>query len=83
MNYSSTICAISTAPGIGGSAVIRLSDPETFAVCEKVFFPANKNTTVSDAKSHTLLFGELRDNKESIDEVILSIFRNPHSFPIS
>lgn len=77
---NTTICAISTAPGIGGIAVIRVSGPETFTVCEKVFFPANKNATVSDTKSHTLLFGEIRDNKESIDEVVLSIFRNPHSF---
>ena len=77
---NTTICAISTAPGIGGIAVIRVSGPETFAVCEKVFFPANKNATVSDAKSHTLLFGEVRDDNESIDEVVLSIFRNPHSF---
>ena len=76
----STICAISTAPGIGGIAVIRVSGPETFAVCEKIFFPANKNTTIADTKSHTLLFGEIRDENETIDEVVISIFRNPHSF---
>ena len=75
-----TICAISTAPGIGGIAVIRVSGPETFAVCEKIFFPANKNTTIADTKSHTLLFGEIRDENETIDEVVISIFRNPHSF---
>ena len=75
-----TICAISTAPGIGGIAVIRVSGPETFAVCEKIFFPANKNATIAEAKSHTLLFGEIRDENETIDEVVISIFRNPHSF---
>lgn len=75
-----TICAISTAPGTGGIAVIRLSGSEAFSICDKVFFPARKNASVQQAESHTLLFGEIREDNDPVDEVVVSIFRNPHSF---
>ena len=81
MYYSeTTICAISTPPGMGGIAVIRLSGPAAFSICDKIFFPARKEASLSEAKSHTLLYGEIFDNNEAVDEVVLSVFRNPHSF---
>ncbi|MEA4851797.1 MAG: tRNA uridine-5-carboxymethylaminomethyl(34) synthesis GTPase MnmE, partial [Paludibacter sp.] len=55
MYYSeTTICAISTPPGMGGIAVIRLSGPAAFSICDKIFFPARKEASLSEAKSHTL-----------------------------
>lgn len=81
MYYSeTTICAISTPPGMGGIAVIRLSGPAAFSICDKIFFLARKEASLSEVKSHTLLYGEIFDNNEAVDEVVLSVFRNPHSF---
>lgn len=72
MYYSeTTICAISTPPGMGGIAVIRLSGPAAFSICDKIFFPARKEASLSEAKSHTLLYGEIRDNNETVDEVVI------------
>lgn len=77
---NSTICAISTPPGIGGIAVIRVSGADAFAICDSIFVPARKDISISLAESHKLLYGEIRDNENLIDEVVVGIFRNPHSF---
>jgi tRNA modification GTPase len=65
--------------GIGGIAVIGFRDLRLLLFAKNIF-SANKNATIAEAKSHTLLFGEIRDENETIDEVVISIFRNPHSF---
>ena len=75
-----TICAISTAPGSGGIAVIRVSGPEAIAICDKIFVPARKNIQLSTIDTHSILFGEIKNDKELIDEVVVAVFRNPHSF---
>ena len=77
---NSTICAISTPPGIGGIAVIRVSGADAFAICDSIFVPAHKDISVSLAESHKLLYGEIRENENLIDEVVVGVFRNPHSF---
>src|ERR1039457_2949931 len=75
-----TICAISTPPGTGGFAVIRVSGPDTFALCNPVFRATEKGFTLLDAKSHTIHFGEIRREEDILDEVLVSIFRSPHSY---
>lgn len=75
-----TICALSTAPGAGAIAVIRLSGPETFAVTESIFTPAKKNLKLSEAASHTIHYGTISHTGEMIDEVVVSIFKKPHSY---
>nr|HPM09575.1 tRNA uridine-5-carboxymethylaminomethyl(34) synthesis GTPase MnmE [Paludibacter sp.] len=60
---NSTICAISTPPGIGGIAVIRVSGADAFAICDSIFLPARKDISISLAESHKLLYGEIRDNE--------------------
>ncbi len=75
-----TICALATPPGLSAIAVIRISGKQTFSVCEQIFEPKNKKTLLSTVDSHTLHFGVIKSKGEIIDEVLLSIFREPHSY---
>jgi tRNA modification GTPase len=77
---SDTICALSTPPGIGAIAVIRLSGPAAFTVCNGIFRPHIKRTSLLKAKSHTIHYGSVLDGKELVDEVLISLFRSPHSY---
>ncbi len=70
-----TICALATGSGLGAIAIIRVSGSEAINICKKVF---SKN--IADVESHTIHFGTINDKVDVIDEVLLSIFRNPHSF---
>ncbi|MDR1984257.1 MAG: tRNA uridine-5-carboxymethylaminomethyl(34) synthesis GTPase MnmE [Prevotellaceae bacterium] len=80
MNQS-TICAISTAGGVGGVAVIRISGKNAIANASKIFFPADKNKSLFAVKSNTVVFGKIQNNKnEIIDEALVSVFRAPHSY---
>jgi tRNA modification GTPase len=78
---NNTICAISTAPGVGGIAVIRVSGPEAVSVVDKIYLPRKSELKLSEQKAFTISFGDITDNNaEIIDEVLVSVFRNPHSF---
>jgi len=80
MNHS-TITAISTAPGIGGIAVIRVSGNEAISLCDQVFQPKNKAIRFVDQVANTVVFGSVVDDAgETIDDVLVSLFRAPHSF---
>ncbi|MCB9191657.1 MAG: tRNA uridine-5-carboxymethylaminomethyl(34) synthesis GTPase MnmE [Flavobacteriales bacterium] len=81
MNFSpdDTIMALATASGAGAIAVIRISGKDAFAIADKVFRPKGKKK-VSEADSHTILFGEIMDSGAIVDEVLVSVFRNPKSF---
>lgn len=76
------ICAISTAPGVGGIAVIRVSGEGCFEVCDKLFKAKKKGHTIVAQKAYTMSFGELinPDTQETVDEVVVAVFRTPHSF---
>ena len=76
----STICAISTAPGTGGIAVIRVSGAQAFAICDKIFKAKTEGKTLSTQKAYTLLYGTIRQENEDIDEVMAAVFRAPHTF---
>lgn len=76
---NSTIVAIATPAGLGAIAVIRLSGPESIAITEKLFrSPSGKK--LSDQKANTIHFGKLTDAEGTIDEVLVSLFKAPHSF---
>jgi tRNA modification GTPase len=64
----------------GAIGVIRLSGPESIAICEKIFHPAIKDNRLSRLKGYTIIYGEIRDTDEIIDEVLISLFRSPHSY---
>jgi len=69
-----TICALATTPG-GALGIIRISGPQALEILSHVF---SKNLT--DAKPNTVHFGHIKDGTEVIDEVLVSVFRAPHSY---
>ncbi len=75
-----TICALSTPAGTGAIAVIRLSGPDSFSICKKVFTPRKSTVDLEQAPSHGVYFGDILSDTEIIDEVLVSIFRAPHSY---
>lgn len=74
-----TICAPATAIG-GAIAVIRVSGSRSLDICDKIFYPLDKSRKIVNQKGFTILFGEIRSGEELIDEVLLSIYRAPHSY---
>ncbi|QIA08247.1 tRNA uridine-5-carboxymethylaminomethyl(34) synthesis GTPase MnmE [Draconibacterium halophilum] len=76
----STICAISTSPGVGAIAVIRLSGSDAIAICDKVYESPKTGKLLADQAANTLHFGKIVSNDETIDEVVIALFRAPHSF---
>lgn len=76
----STICAISTSPGVGAIAIIRLSGNEAIGVADKIFRSPKKGKKLVDQKANTIHFGQIVFGDEIIDEVVVSIFKAPHSF---
>ena len=75
----STICAISTAPGVGGIGIVRLSGEESFKIIEKIFVPKNKEN--NNIKGYTIKYGNIVNlNGEVIDEVLVSYFKAPKSY---
>ncbi len=69
-----TICAISTPQGSGGIAVVRLSGDEAIRIAESLTCP------LQDAKGYTLRHTRLHRGEEMLDEVMLSVYRAPHSY---
>lgn len=76
MHLNDTIVALATAPGVGAIAVIRLSGAQSMEIASSCFDGRN----LSDQKSHTVHFGNIKDGEEIIDEVLMTVFKNPHSF---
>ena len=72
-----TICAISTAYGTGGIAVIRVSGKEAISIVDSLFA---SRTPLRNAQAGTVHFGRIERDGEVLDEVLCSVFRAPHSF---
>ncbi|MBM3321498.1 MAG: tRNA uridine-5-carboxymethylaminomethyl(34) synthesis GTPase MnmE [Candidatus Eisenbacteria bacterium] len=73
-----TIVAAATPPGVGALAVVRVSGPEAIPIADRVF---RGRVRPSDAPPRTILRGEAaEENGEAIDEVLLVVFRAPHSY---
>ena len=73
------ICAISTAPGMGAIAVIRLSGDGSIAFTDAVFkSPSDKR--LADQSANTVHFGRIYNENELLDEVMVAVFHAPHSF---
>ena len=76
----STICAISTPYGSGGIAVVRVSGTSAIAIVDKLF---HGRKSLIEAKAYTVHYGEIvrvSDTTEVLDQVLVSVFRAPHSF---
>ncbi len=77
-NISSTIAAISTPPGKGGVAIIRLSGEAAFEIAEKIFRPTNG--TFAEIKPRYQKYGYIMRGAEVLDDVLLTKFAAPNSF---
>lgn len=71
-----TIAALATPSGVGAIGVIRVSGDKTFSVLDQLF----TGKSLAEAKSHTVHFGRLRDGEKELDEVLISVFKNPRSY---
>jgi tRNA modification GTPase len=76
-----TIAAISTAPGIGGIGIIRVSGKDAVTIVDKIF-KSPKGKKLSNVKSHTIHYGHIVKvgTSQNIDEVLVSVMREPHTF---
>ena len=75
----STIASISTAPGIGGIGIIRMSGKNTFNVLDKIF-KAKSPKPIEEIPGYTIKYGHIFDGEKIIDEVLVSYFKAPKSY---
>jgi len=75
-----TICAIATPPGMGAIAIIRVSGSDALRICEEIFSPKKKDLKITEAATHTIHFGTISNSDEILDEALVSVFREPHSY---
>lgn len=79
MNTTDMICAISTAPGVGAIAMLRLSGAGCIALTDRIFeTPSGKK--LEEMAANTVHFGRIAEGDDLIDEVLVTIYRAPHSF---
>ena len=79
MSFDSTICALAT-PGHGAIAVIRVSGPDAIGIMEAIFEPATSGKQLADQAPNTIHFGTINKGTEVVDEVLVSLFKAPHSY---
>jgi len=75
-----TIIALATSSGVGAIAVIRLSGENAIAIVNNHFKSKFGNKDLTTVKSHTIHLGNITDNNRIIDEVLVSVFKNPNSY---
>ncbi|UMB61037.1 tRNA uridine-5-carboxymethylaminomethyl(34) synthesis GTPase MnmE [Lutibacter sp. A80] len=75
-----TIIALATSSGVGAIAVIRLSGEKSIEIVNKHFKSKFGNKDLDKVKSHTIHLGNIIDGERIIDEVLISIFKNPNSY---
>ena len=75
-SWDDTIVALATPPGVGAIGVIRLSGKNTFPIINQLF----PSKDLSKESSHSLHVGFIRDDGNDIDEVVVSLFKNPKSY---
>jgi tRNA modification GTPase TrmE len=80
MTDNSTICAVSTPPGSGGVAVIRVSGPDAIKNVDTIYLPLKGEKSLESQKSYTLSFGSIMKDDDILDEVLLAVYREPNSF---
>lgn len=80
MKITDTIVAISSAAGNSGIGIIRVSGDEAIEVVDKIFRPANKNKKLANVESHTVHYGHIMDGDKTLDQVLVIVMKNPHSY---
>ncbi len=79
MVLSDTIVALATPSGAGAIAVIRISGKEAITIANSIFKSVHAKD-LTKQKSHTILLGHITDSARTLDEVLLSVFKDPHSY---
>ena len=74
-----TIAAISTPDAVGGIAMIRISGPDALDIAGRVFRSVN-GTKVTEMPGYTCAYGHVYDGETVLDDVVLTVFREPHSY---
>ena len=72
-----TIVALATPPGVGALAIVRISGKDSVSIVDKIFKGKSK---LSECDSHTIHYGKIFSSEELIDDVLVSIFKNPNSY---
>ncbi|NNC49232.1 MAG: tRNA uridine-5-carboxymethylaminomethyl(34) synthesis GTPase MnmE, partial [Flaviramulus sp.] len=75
-----TIVALATPSGAGAIAVIRLSGKDAIAIADSCFISVKSNKALKNQKTHTIHLAHLMDDERTIDEVLVSVFKNPNSY---
>jgi len=75
-----TICALSTPPGKGAIAVIRCSGTDAIAICDRIIRLHTEKGNLSLQAGNTLHLCNVVDGDQLLDQVVLSLFRSPHSY---
>ena len=79
MTSSDTIVALATPSGTGAIAVIRISGKDAFTLANGVFKSIHGKNLLQQ-KSHTIHLGHIMDGNTTLDQVLLSLFKGPHSY---
>lgn len=80
MIQNDTIIALATPSGVGAIAVMRLSGEDAIQIVNTFFRSVRKEKSLLDQKTHTIHLGHIVDNEKILDEVLVSIFKNPNSY---
>jgi tRNA modification GTPase len=80
MKEDSTICAIASPPGPGAISIIRLDGKESYEIAEKLIQFKSGKKLIIDLPANTIHYAGILDNDEIIDNVLVSLFRKPHSY---
>ena len=80
MIQNDTIIALATPSGIGAIAVIRLSGEKAIDIVDVFFTSIRKNKLLKNQKTHSIHLGYIVNKEHIIDEVLVSIFKNPNSY---
>lgn len=74
-----TIAAIATATAPAGIGIIRISGSNAIEIADRIYFGKNEKR-LSDQKGNTIHYGWIKEKNETIDEVLVSVFKDPHSY---
>ncbi|MBS9774226.1 MAG: tRNA uridine-5-carboxymethylaminomethyl(34) synthesis GTPase MnmE [Tenacibaculum sp.] len=79
-HFNDTIIALATPSGVGAISVIRLSGKQSIELVDIFFKSVTKGKKLISQKSHTLHLGHIVDKNKILDEVLVSVFKNPNSY---
>ena len=80
MKANDTIIALATSSGVGAIAVIRISGNKAIEITNSFFQSKYRKKDLTQVKTHTIHLGSIIENNHIIDEVLISVFKNPNSY---